>query len=253
MASVKGGNSSGPSNVAIDTVASEDFQRVKLVDGTIGSSTAVGTAANPLRVDPTGTTTQPISGTVAVSTALALDATLGTTNTEIGGLTETAPATDTASSGLNGRLQRIAQRLTSLIALLPGSLGQKTMAGSLAVTVASDQTAVPASQSGTWTVQPGNTANTTPWLVTNASIAADAATTEPSTVLVAGWDGLNVRASFVQALDGKNTVFVHDPTSRRLLEEILVELRALNSNQVRELGPMAPTQRELQPDQKLVN
>jgi hypothetical protein len=36
----------------------------------------------------------------------------------IGALTETAPASDTASSGLNGRLQRIAQRLTSLIALM---------------------------------------------------------------------------------------------------------------------------------------
>lgn len=34
----------------------------------------------------------------------------------IGAVTETAPATDTASSGTNGRLQRIAQRLTSLIA-----------------------------------------------------------------------------------------------------------------------------------------
>lgn len=33
------------------------------------------------------------------------------------------------------------------------------------VTVATDDV-VPASQSGTWTVQPGNTANTTPWLVT---------------------------------------------------------------------------------------
>lgn len=41
----------------------------------------------------------------------------------IGVVTETAPATDTASSGLNGRLQRIAQRLTSLIALLPAALG----------------------------------------------------------------------------------------------------------------------------------
>lgn len=39
--------------------------------------------------------------------------------TRIGDLTETAPATDTASSGLNGRLQRIAQRITSLIALIP--------------------------------------------------------------------------------------------------------------------------------------
>jgi hypothetical protein len=40
----------------------------------------------------------------------------------IGGLTETAPGTDTASSGLNGRLQRVAQRITSLIALLPTAL-----------------------------------------------------------------------------------------------------------------------------------
>jgi len=73
-------------------------------------------------------------------------------NTLIGAVTETAPASDTASSGLNGRLQRVAQRITSLIALLPTSLGQKTMAGGLAVTVASDQSAIPASQSGTWNI-----------------------------------------------------------------------------------------------------
>lgn len=57
----------------------------------------------------------------------------------IGGLTETAPTTDVASSGLNGRLQRIAQRLTSLIGLLPASLGAKTSAASLSVVLASDQ------------------------------------------------------------------------------------------------------------------
>jgi hypothetical protein len=56
----------------------------------------------------------------------------------IGIVTETAPASDTASSGLNGRLQRIAQRITSLIALVPTSLGQKTAANSFAVTLASD-------------------------------------------------------------------------------------------------------------------
>src|ERR1044071_86331 len=33
-------------------------------------------------------------------------------DTKVGSLTEAAPASDTASSGLNGRLQRIAQRLT---------------------------------------------------------------------------------------------------------------------------------------------
>jgi hypothetical protein len=58
----------------------------------------------------------------------------------VGALNEAAPASDTANSGLNGRLQRIAQRITSLIALLPTSLGQKTMANSLAVVLPSDQT-----------------------------------------------------------------------------------------------------------------
>lgn len=73
----------------------------------------------------------------------ATQATLASVETEIGGLTESAPVTDTASSGLNGRLQRIAQRLTSLIALIPLSLGQKNMAGSFAVTIANDQSSLP--------------------------------------------------------------------------------------------------------------
>ena len=58
-------------------------------------------------------------------------------------ITETAPASDTASSGINGRLQRIAQRLTSLIAQVPAALGQTTMANSLAVTLASNQSSIP--------------------------------------------------------------------------------------------------------------
>lgn len=72
----------------------------------------------------------------------ATEAKQDTALTDLGGVTETAPASDTASSGLNGRLQRIAQRLTALIALLPTSLGQKAKAGSFAVTLASDQDAL---------------------------------------------------------------------------------------------------------------
>lgn len=79
-------------------------------------------------------------GATVTPANVALDATVTTTNTEIGGLTETAPATDTASSGLNGRAQRIAQRLTSLIALFPAALGTTTAANSLPVTLASDST-----------------------------------------------------------------------------------------------------------------
>jgi hypothetical protein len=94
--------------------------------------------------------TQPIS---AASLPLPSGAsTLGeqqTQSTRIGDLTETAPATDTASSGLNGRLQRIAQRLTSLIALFPSSIGQKASSDSLSVVLASDS--APVITSGTIT------------------------------------------------------------------------------------------------------
>lgn len=74
----------------------------------------------------------------ATQTTLATRLSESDFDTKIGSLTETAPTTDTASSGLNGRLQRLAQRLTSIIALLPGSLGQKARAASLAVTLSSE-------------------------------------------------------------------------------------------------------------------
>lgn len=114
--------------------------------------------------------TQPVSGSVSVSnfpatqpiSAVALPLPSGastlaeqqTQTTAIGSLTETAPATDTASSGLNGRLQRIAQRLTSLIALFPSSIGTKASAASLSVVLASDQATIntaPQTNSGTIT------------------------------------------------------------------------------------------------------
>lgn len=65
-------------------------------------------------VNTNGSTTDSASAPVAFSTE---------GKAQLGSLTETAPATDTASSGLNGRLQRIAQRITSMIALLPVALG----------------------------------------------------------------------------------------------------------------------------------
>lgn len=86
-----------------------------------------------------------------------------------GAVNETAPASDTASSGQNGRLQRIAQRLTSLIALLPTALGQGTMSTSMKVVLPSDQSAIPVTQasivgsgSGTW-VTWARPSNTTPY------------------------------------------------------------------------------------------
>lgn len=74
-----------------DAGAAGQVQIVKLAQSANGSATPVQADGDGLLVNP---------------------------GAAIGSLTEAAPATDTASSGLNGRLQRIAQRLTSLIALL---------------------------------------------------------------------------------------------------------------------------------------
>lgn len=69
--------------------------------------------------------TTKVIGTVNISAGQAVTVTGVATATNqtaaatlTGAVNETAPATDTASSGLNGRLQRIAQRITSLITAL---------------------------------------------------------------------------------------------------------------------------------------
>ncbi len=67
-----------------------------------------------------------ITSVGSIDTKLSSQATAANQTAEatlIGAVTETAPASDVASSGLNGRLQRVAQRITSLIALLPAALG----------------------------------------------------------------------------------------------------------------------------------
>lgn len=68
--------------------------------------------------DATATAATDDVGGVHYPYAKIVGAALGSTDDVIGGLTEAAPATDTASSGLNGRLQRVAQRLTSILAQL---------------------------------------------------------------------------------------------------------------------------------------
>lgn len=128
-----------------DGIAQGEITDVKTVDA---GGVETGTASNPVRIDPTGTTPQPssqsgawnindVTGTVSLPTGASTSANQATgnaslasidtkvstaanqttLNTRVGDLTETAPASDTASSGLNGRLQRIAQRITSLIGI----------------------------------------------------------------------------------------------------------------------------------------
>lgn len=137
-------------------------QRTKITDGTTNAAVKAASTA-PLATDPalvvalspnslaltissevevkndTGNPIPVSASSLPLPTGASTEAKQDAEAVLVGSVTETAPATDTASSGLNGRLQRIAQRLTSLIALLPSSLGQKTKANSLAITIASDQ------------------------------------------------------------------------------------------------------------------
>jgi len=67
------------------------------------------------------------------------------------------------------------------------TVGQKTMAASIPIVFASDQTPLPVSQSGTWTVQQG----TPPWQVVGPGAAGAAVTGNP--VIMGGSDGTLAR------------------------------------------------------------
>lgn len=80
------------------------------------------------------------------------------------------------------------------------TLGQKTMSASTPIVIASDQSAIPASQSGTWTVQQG----TPPWQVVGPGAAGAAITGNP--VIAGGSDGTNARYILVDSSGRQITV-----------------------------------------------
>jgi hypothetical protein len=109
-----------------ETVAQDTTTIAGSAPGTAGTASAnvvsvQGIASmTALKVDGSGVT-QPVSGTVTANagtnlntSALALDATVGTTNTDIGPPGATACSTDTGSCSLNAFMQRLAQRLTTI-------------------------------------------------------------------------------------------------------------------------------------------
>lgn len=115
--------------IAADEIAGVKYQRVKIALGADGAYDGDLDA-----------------GAAAASNSLPVTlATDGQFVTSMGSLTETPPATDTASSGINGRLQRLAQRFTTLLAVFPTTIdtnsGNKS-ASTLRVVLATDQPAL---------------------------------------------------------------------------------------------------------------
>lgn len=170
----------------------------KILVDQVGDTTATmvsDAAPLPVSTSVAGTSMSANNGTSDAGTQRV---TIASDSTPIGSLTETAPATDTASSGINGRLQRIAQRLTSLIALLPASLGAKTSAGSLSVVQSTDSI----------------------FLVTKVpSVASGAAATNATTTAYAASLVVKASAGNLWGLSGYNSkgsaqfIHLHDATS----------------------------------------
>lgn len=116
--------------VSLPTGASTEATLSTLNGKVPGLGQALAAASTPVVLTAAQLTTlTPPAAITGFSTEATLDA-------RTGSLTEAAPATDTASSGLNGRLQRIAQRITSLITALGspfqagGSIGNTSFGSS---------------------------------------------------------------------------------------------------------------------------
>lgn len=82
-----------------------------------------------------------------------------------------AVADAAATAGSTGTLSAKLRLMTTQLATINTTLGSPFQAGG-----SIGNTTFASTQSGTWTVQPGNTANTTPWLVTGSGTAGSAAT-----------------------------------------------------------------------------
>jgi hypothetical protein len=121
------------------TVFSFVCQTTKLCTGFVimdSTGTEKATSGNPVRTDPTGTTTQPVSATslplppnAATETGGNLAGLKSDFDSYTGAPGSTACASDTASCSQNQQLQRLLQRLSTIVT----ALGSPLQAGSVTV------------------------------------------------------------------------------------------------------------------------
>lgn len=143
-----------------DVIGGVAYPRVKVNFGTDGSTSDVSTS-NPLPVDATGSVVTVTDGAGSLTVDGTVTANLGT----IGGASTAAkqPALGTAGTA--------SADVITIQGIASGTV-VPVSDGSGSLTVDNGGTfAVQSAQSGTWTVQPGNTANTTAWKVDASSVA----------------------------------------------------------------------------------
>ena len=131
-------------DLATDEIAGVHYQKVKLIDATADSTTAIGVAANPLHVQaaslplPAGGSTSANQVTI-IGHVDGIEAALTTLNAK-------DFATQTTLAALNTKVTACDTGAVT-IAALPNE-GQQTMANSISVAIASNQSAVPINDNG---------------------------------------------------------------------------------------------------------
>jgi hypothetical protein len=163
-----------------------EMENVVLSDPTTPANMAAVTAASALKVDGSGVT-QPVSGTFFQGTQPVSLTSTTITGTVADNLTQVAGTNLGATAVVN-------YGTTPAAAAVPGVNAFITNTPAVTLTSTTITGTVAATESGTWTVQPGNTANSTPWLVTQSP-----ATTGGLTVFhlasAASTNATNVKAS----------------------------------------------------------
>lgn len=153
--------------------------------------------ATPIRTDPTNATATTIAdggGSITIdAAALPLPSGASTSAKQPALGTAGTPSADVISVQGVASGTVLPANVSQIAGTTPALNTGTRSAGTLRVTVATDDV-VPASQNGTWTVQPGNTANTTPWLVTDTP-AASGGLSKFHLVSAASTNATNVKAS----------------------------------------------------------
>jgi hypothetical protein len=152
---------------------------------TMANSAPVVIASNQSAIPVTGTfyqTTQPVSGTffqttqpvsaasLPLPTGAATSALQSTANTSLATLVTNSPALGQALATASIPVILPAATITTLTPPTSVTVTQATGTNLHTVVDSAPTTAV--TESGTWTVQPGNSANSTPWLVTAGQATA---------------------------------------------------------------------------------
>jgi hypothetical protein len=139
-------------------------------------------------VQPDASGNTPITGTVTVT---------GTSDVNLKQVNGITTSTGAGVTGTGSQRVGVAQDTTTIAGSAPGTAGTAS-ANVVTVQGIGGGTALPASQSGTWTVQPGNTANTTAWKVDGSAVTQPvsgtltAVTTITNPIGVKGIDGSTI-------------------------------------------------------------